>query len=254
MYTESLVSIIMPLYNCERFVLSSIESVLKQTYKNWELIIVDDCSTDNSFTIVEEYIKDESRIILCQMGKNSGAAATRNYAIEMAAGQYIGFLDSDDLWSADKLEQQIAFMQENRSLLCFTGYQWMNEEGKVLKSTIQVPEHVEYKQLLKQNIIGCLTVMYDSSKIGKFYFDTSLDKHEDYQYWLEILKTVHHADGLDQSLAYYCIRENSLSSNKFVAASYVWKILRKYQKIPFGKAVYYFSIYVARSVIKYNSK
>lgn len=249
-----LISIIMPLYNCETFVLSSIESVLKQTYKNWELIIVDDMSTDNSFAIAEDYIKDEPRINLYQMSENSGAAATRNYAIDLAVGDYIAFLDSDDLWVPNKLEEQVSFMQSNKLSLSFTGYEWIDEAGEQLKDIICVPKYVTYKQLLKQNIIGCLTAMYDSSKLGKFYFDTSLDKHEDYQYWLEILKVIPSAHGLDMTLAYYRIRENSLSSNKLIAASYVWKILREYQKIPFFNALYYFGIYMVRSVIKYYSK
>lgn len=248
------VSIIMPLYNCKDFVEDSIRSVIQQTYQDWELIIVDDRSSDRSVAVVEKCMKDESRIKLCQLEKNSGAAAARNHAIALAQGKYIAFLDSDDLWSPNKLEQQIAFMRENKSLLSFTAYQWISETGEIRKNAIQVPEYVVYKQLLQQNIIGCLTAIYDSSKIGKFYFDTSLDKHEDYQYWLEILKTIPHADGLNIPLAYYRIRQNSLSSNKLAAASYVWKILREYQEIPLPKAMYYFSTYIVKSFIKYYSK
>lgn len=254
MSKESLVSIIMPLYNCEDFVKDSIKSILEQTYQNWELIIVDDVSIDNSYAVVEKYIRGEERIKLYKMTENSGAAATRNYAIELADGSFIAFLDSDDLWSPNKLESQILFMKNNGLVLSFSGYQWIDEKGQKLKEIIHVPQFVNYEQLLKKNIIGCLTAMYDSSKIGKFYFDISLKKHEDYQYWLEILKTIPHAGGLDIPLAYYRIRENSLSSNKLSAASYVWKILRKYQKIPFFKALYYFNIYILRSFIKYYSK
>ncbi len=248
------VSVVMPMYNCEAFVEESIRSVLQQTYQDWELIIVDDGSSDRSVAAAEKCIKDESRIKLYRLERNSGAAAARNHAIALAQGEYIAFLDSDDLWAPDKLEQQIAFMQRNSSLLSFTSYQWINETGKVRNSTVQVPEYVVYEQLLRQNIIGCLTAIYDSSKIGKFYFDTSLGKHEDYQYWLEILKVIPHADGLDIPLAYYRIRPDSLSSNKVTAARYVWKILREYQKIPLPRAMYYFSTYVAKNVIKYYSK
>lgn len=252
--TTSLVSIIMPMYNSEAFVASSVKLVLEQTYTNWELIIVDDCSSDKSFEAVQKFTEEEARIHLYKLKQNSGAAFARNYAIEKAQGEYIAFLDSDDEWFPDKLERQIAFMKEKKSVLSFTGYQFMSEEGELLDTTVSVPAKVTYGQLLKQNVIGCLTAMYHSGDIGKFYFDTTLVKHEDYQYWLEMLKKVSHADGLNQKLARYRIRQNSLSSNKIHAAVYVWKILRDYQKLPVFKAMYFFGFYVLKSMIKYYGK
>lgn len=249
-----LVSIIMPLYNCSEYVMLSVKSVVAQTYRDWELLIVDDKSADNSYQVVHKFAKKDPRIKLYQLPQNSGVAYARNFAIEHAQGQIIAFLDSDDLWLPNKLESQILFMQENHALLSFTGYKWIDERGKILKEMIHVPKSVNYTQLLQQNVIGCLTAMYDSSKIGKFYFDISLKKHEDFQYWLEILKKIPNAYGLDVPLSYYRVRNNSLSSNKVIAASYVWKILREYQKIPFLKALYYFNIYIVRSIIKYYGK
>lgn len=249
---ERLVSIIMPLYNCKEFVLDSIKSVIKQSYLNWELIIVDDRSTDGSYAIVEKFIILDSRIQLHQLEANSGAAVARNYAISYAKGQFIAFLDSDDLWESDKLKKQVLFMKQQNSVLSFTAYQWVNEESKTLENTTHVPKSVTYEMLLKKNVIGCLTAMYDSSKIGNFYFDISLDKHEDYHYWLEILKIIPYAEGLDIPLAYYRTRHNSLSSNKISAARYVWKILRKYQKLSLYKAIYYFGWYTYKSILKYK--
>lgn len=249
---KPLVSIVMPLYNCETFVLDALKSVVQQSCPNWELIIVDDRSTDNSYDVVKKFVAGEPRIKLHQLPSNSGAAAARNYAIELAQGRYIAFLDSDDLWLSSKLEEQVAFMKKKNVPLSFTGYQWIDEIGHIVKTEIHVPQSVTYEKLLKQNVIGCLTAMYDSSKIGKFYFDISLAKHEDYQYWLEILKTISYAEGLDISLAYYRIRQNSLSRNKISAATYVWKILRKYQKLSLCKAIYYFGWYTYKSILKYK--
>lgn len=252
MSSTPLVSIIMPLYNCKNFVVDSIKSVLFQTYEHWELIIVDDMSTDNSYDVAKAFVDDELRIQLHQLQSNSGAAAARNHAIELAKGEFIAFLDSDDLWVENKLEEQVAFMKQQNASLSFTGYQWINETGHVLKNIIHVPKFVTYETLLKQNVIGCLTAMYDSSKIGKFYFDVSLEKHEDYEYWLEMLKITPKAEGLNIPLAYYRIRQNSLSGNKISAATYVWKILRKYQKIRLHKAIYYFGWYTYKSILKYK--
>lgn len=251
---DSLVSIIMPLYNCENFVLDSIKSVIGQTYQNWELIIVEDQSTDNSYTLVSDFIADRPRIQLHQLSVNSGVAAARNYAVELAQGSYIAFLDSDDLWLPDKLEKQLQFMNTNHSSLSFTAYQRIDETGEISPHVVHVPSSITYNGLLKETVIACLSAMYDASRIGKFYFETSLKKHEDYQYWLEILKTIDKADGLDYPLAYYRTRNNSLSSNKISAASYVWKIQREYQSIPLLKAAYYFTSYALHSTIKHLTK
>ena len=248
---EPFISIIMPLYNCEKFITESINSVISQTYKNWELIIVDDKSTDDSYAIVKKLSLNEPRIKLHQMQTNSGVAKVRNHALSLAAGEYIAFLDSDDVWLSDKLDKQLHFMMDKELAFSFTAFSPINEDNTETKRVNHVPQKLTYKDLLKRTAIGCLTVMYDVSKVGKCYFDTSLAKHEDYQCWLEILKGIPYAGGLDESLAYYRVRESSLSSNKIVAASYVWKIIYKYQKIPFYKALYYFSHYAIKAFTKH---
>ena len=236
------------------FIKQTILSVLSQTHLNWEMLIVDDCSTDNSVAVIQKFCQLDKRIKLFILNQNSGPAIARNKAILEAKGKYIAFLDSDDLWSEKKLEKQLTFMTTSNSLLSFTSYQRINEVDSISPSIIHVPSQITYNGLLKQTVIACLSVMYDTSKIGKFYFDTSLQKHEDYQYWLEILKTIKQADGLDQSLAYYRTRNNSLSSNKLSAASYVWKIQKDYQHIPFHKRVFYFTSYAYYSTIKHLFK
>ena len=251
---DELVSIIMPLYNVQEFVKESIESVISQSYGNWELIIVDDCSKDNSYDIAKQYSLQDNRIKLYQMNKNSGVAETRNFAISVARGRYLAFLDSDDLWDSDKLKVQITFMQANNLAFSFTAFTPINKSNSILYKVNEVPLKFSYKDLLLQTAIGCLTVVYDTKQIGKCYFDTSLGKHEDYQCWLEILKKISYAGGLNTPLAYYRIRENSLSSNKIVAASYVWKIIYKYQRIPFFKALYYFSSYALNALKKYRGR
>ena len=254
MQNNQLISIIMPLYNLEDFVKESINSVISQTYKNWELILVDDKSTDTSYAIAKKLSENEPRIKLHQMEINSGVAKVRNYAISLSKGDYLAFLDSDDLWEKEKLQKQLQFMQKDNLAFSFTAFSPINEDHTEVRKVNHVPKQLTYNALLKRTAIGCLTVMYDVSKVGKCYFDTTLAKHEDYQCWLEILKDIPYAGGLDMPLAYYRVRESSLSSNKIVASSYVWKIIYKYQKIPFYKAIYYFSHYAVKAVLKHSDR
>jgi glycosyltransferase involved in cell wall biosynthesis len=244
----------MPLYNCEQFVEASINSVISQSYGDWELIVIDDCSTDNSFQKAKALADSDKRIKLYKMPKNSGVAKVRNRAIEEARGRYLAFLDADDLWHEDKLKLQLAFMKEQRVAFSFTAFDVIDESGENFFGVNEVPLRFGYEDLLKRTAIGCLTVMYDTFEIDKCYFDTTLGKHEDYQCWLEILKKIPYAGGLNEPLAYYRVRNSSLSSNKLIAASYVWKIIYRYQKIPFFKAVYYFSHYAFRAILKYRKR
>lgn len=244
----------MPLYNCRAFVRDSIRSVIGQSYRDWELIIVDDCSADGSYEAAKAFGEREPRIRVHRLETNSGAAAARNYAIALAEGRYIAFLDSDDLWVPEKLERQLEFMQRRRSALSYTAYHRIDEAGTLRLPVVHVPETITYRGLLKRTVIACLTAMYDTEKLGKRYFDISLKKHEDYQYWLEILKRTRSAEGLDRPLAYYRVRTDSLSSNKAEAALYVWKVQREYQKIPFFQAVLNFISYAFYSVLKRLAK
>lgn len=161
-----LVSVIMPAYNTADFIAQSINSVLAQRFTNWELIVVDDCSTDNTVQVVQQF--NDARVRLVQNQHNLGGAGSRNKAIEVARGRYLAFLDADDLWADTKLEQQLAFMQQHKIGFSFTGYATITEQGEVM-DTLAVPAKVSFKQLLKHNYIGCLTAMYDTAPFGKIY-------------------------------------------------------------------------------------
>ncbi len=246
-----LVSVITPLYNCEPYAAETIASVLKQSYEEWEMIIVDDCSTDRSAEVVENIAAKEPRIRLLRLERNMGPAVARNRAIREARGRYIAFLDGDDIWSEKKLERQIAFMEERDVALSYTGYYRIDEISGETIDRIEVPETVDYKELLKQNIIGCLTAVYDTEKLGRVYMP-EIRKRQDFGLWLAILKRIPYACGLNEPLAYYRIRSASVSSNKILSSAYNWKLYREVEKLPWYKAVYYFGWYTYRSLRKYR--
>ena len=215
------------------------------------MIIVDDISLDSSNEIIEEFIKKDSRIKLIKLEKNSGPAVARNKAIEEAKGRYIALLDSDDLWHPEKLSKQITFMQENEIALSYTRYYSVEEESGEIIDQTNIPEKVDYNELLKQNIIGCLTAVYDTKKLGKVYMP-EIQKRQDFALWLDILKRVPYAHGIEEPLAYYRVRKTSVSSNKLLASTYNWKLYREIEKLPWYKAIYYFGWYTYRSVLKYK--
>ncbi|MFB2726381.1 glycosyltransferase family 2 protein [Shewanella mangrovisoli] len=217
------ISIVMPAYNVAGFIATSIESVLSQSFSNWELLIVNDCSTDNTVRDIEPYLAD-CRIKLINNNKNLGGAGSRNVAIEAAQGRYLAFLDSDDLWAKDKLEKQLQFMQQNNVGFSFTGYSTMTEAG-ILMDRIEVPKCVSFSKLLKHNYIGCLTAIYDTQPFGKIYMPL-VRKRQDFALWLELLKRFDHAYGLNENLGFYRIRVESLSTSKKDAFKYYWRVLR----------------------------
>jgi len=223
------ISIITPSYGSEKFISQTIESVIAQIYQNWEMIIVDDVSPDNSNEIIESYMKKDSRIKLIKLEKNSGPAVARNRAIKEAQGRYIAFLDADDLWMPEKLEKQIDFMQKNNLSFTYSAYKLVDEEDNK-KGTFIPPENISYKSILKTNPIGCLTAIYDTQKLGKIYMPNIL-KRQDYGLWLKILKEIRQTKGILEPLAIYRLRKNSVSSNKLKAAQYQWKIYREVEKL-----------------------
>lgn len=243
-----LVSIITPLYNCSDYLEQTIQSVLSQTYQDWEMIMVDDCSTDNSLEIAQKYAAQDSRIKVFQLEKNSGAAVARNTAIEATAGRFIAFLDSDDKWLPHKLETQIQFMEDNDVAFSYAAYEKINEEGKVF-GLMGVPEKVNYKQLLKTCVIGCLTAVYDVNKLGKVYMPTST-KREDFATWLNILKQIDFAHGLTVPLAQYRVYANQTSGKKASMAKENWQLYRDLEKLNFFQASYYFGHYAVRGVLR----
>lgn len=249
MMKKSLVSIITPAYNAEKYITQTIESVLKQTYTNWEMIIIDDCSKDFTYNQILEYSLRDKRIKSYKNDKNSGVSFTRNRAIDIANGKYIAFLDADDLWDESKLEKQIKFMETNDVLLSYTGYRKINEDGS-LRGDIEVPLKLDYNELLKNCLIGFLTAIYNQEVIGKQYFKNI--KSEDYIFWLEMIKKIEIAYGLEESLASYRVLENSRSSNKLDIIRHHWTIYYKIEKLGFIKSLKYYLIYINRGIKRYK--
>lgn len=242
------VSIITPLYNCSDFLEQTIQSVISQTYQNWEMIMVDDCSHDNSLAIAKHYAEKDERIKVIKLKKNSGAAIARNAAIAMSKGRFIAFLDSDDLWQPKKLELQISFMLDNNINFSYTAYEKINENGETFE-LIGVPEKVNYRQLLKTCVIGCLTVIYDTYKVGKVYMPNNT-KREDFATWLNILKEVDYAYGLTQPLARYRVYSNQTSSKKVSMAKENWRLYRDLEKLNLLQTIYHFSHYAVRGFLR----
>ncbi len=225
---EELVSIVMPSYNCEKFIAESIESVQKQTYSNWELLIVDDCSKDKTVEIAQAYADSDNRIKILKNRQNSGAAISRNYALREAKGRWIAFLDSDDLWVPAKLEQQVKFMNENNYHFSFTSYTQIDEDGNDLRVRMTGPKSVGRVKMHMFNFFGCLTVMYDAKLTGVIQI-ANLKKRNDYAIWLKVSKFAK-AYFLNEDLAIYRIRKgNSLSDrNKGMSQwlEYHYKLFR----------------------------
>lgn len=244
----NLVSIITPSYNSAKFIGKTIDSVISQTYKNWEMIIIDDCSTDSSAEFIKTYEEKDSRIKLVQLKENSGAAVARNIGIQLAQGRFIAFLDSDDSWLPEKLEKQLKFMLINNYYFTYTSYFKINENNEIL-GTMYIPSKVNYSQLLKTCVIGCLTVIYDAEKIGKQEFPL-IRKRQDFALWLKILKKVDYAYGLQENLANYTIRSDSISANKLNAAKYNWFLYRNIEKLSLFVSFYYFLHYVIKGIIR----
>ncbi len=210
---EGKVSIIMPSYNTGQFIEETIESILSQSYSNWELIIVDDCSTDDTDLVINKFLDDE-RIIYLKNDHNSGAAVSRNRALSMAKGKWIAFLDSDDLWLPEKLEKQIAFMENNDCLFSYTNYIEIDESSKSLNKYVTGPNKISKRNMYNYCWIGCLTVMYDANAIGLIQIP-DIKKHNDYAMWL---KVSHKADCLllDEVLAKYRKRSGSISNQSYM--------------------------------------
>ena len=248
-----LVSIITPMYNSEKFIDSTIQSVQSQTYQNWEMIIVDDASTDRSIEIVKKIMSNEPRLQLKQLVDNLGPAHTRNNGIKLAKGRFLAFLDSDDLWHKDKLEKQIKFMQKNEYAFTFTGYEKIDEKGKKIGNILPFKDQVTYHDLLKSNHIGCLTAMIDLKILGYKMYMPDIKKRQDQGLWLEILKEIDKAYCLYEILGQYRIREGSISVNKIDNLKYQWKLYRNIEKINIVKSFYYMTFYAFYGMKKYSN-
>lgn len=243
-----IVSIITPAYNAAGLIAETIDSVLQQTYQNWEMIIVDDCSIDDTIFIVKGYQERDSRIRLIELKDNTGVAHARNVGIESSCGRYLAFLDSDDIWLENKLEEQLYFMKSNKIAFSFTQYRQFNNEIAECKKIIDIPEVVNYKMLLRGNVIGCLTVMLDKEMIPTFKMIR--ERHEDYIAWLEILKQGYQAYGIRKDLARYRISSASISANKKKSVFWTWNVYYKVEKLSFFESMYYLVYYLLNAVKK----
>lgn len=242
---DMLISIITPVYNSEKYIGETIKSVLSQTYNNWEMLIADDCSKDNTAEVVKEYL--DSRIKYFKLEKNSGAAVARNKALEIAKGKYIAFLDADDMWKPNKLDKQLKFMEDNKVGFSFTGYEILREgENKVIK----VPQRLNYSQFMKNTIIGTLTVMINTDIVGEVRL-VNVKKDHDSMTWARILREGHIAYGLNESLAYYRKVEGSISNDKFNAVKNHWNNCRQIEKLSVPRCLYYFFFYGINALKKH---
>ncbi|MBK5442704.1 glycosyltransferase family 2 protein [Peribacillus sp. TH24] len=247
---ENLVSIIMPAYNCEKFIKDAINSVIKQTYQSWELIVIDDGSRDNSVGIVKELLNNDDRIRLYINEKNQGVSATRNRAISLAAGDWIAFLDSDDMWERTKLEKQVTFAKKNNAEFLFTGSSYINEDGNYYQGIFDVPKKVTYKKLRTHNVISCSSVLIKKRFFGSIKMEKD-DMHEDYAVWLRILRTGVCAYGVNEPLLIYRISRTSKSGNKIKTIKMTYKVFRFIGINPFGSA-YFMLKHIMGSLKKYR--
>jgi len=259
---DQLVSVIMPAKDTGKYIAAAIESVIAQDYPWWELLVVDDQSRDGTAEIVKGYAAGDSRIryLPLSAGGPTGASAARNHATRKSRGRYIAFLDSDDIWYPNKLSIQLGALKSHKAALCYSGYKKMSEDGTVGKRAVQVPASTCYKELLKSNVIGCLTAIYDTTAAGKALLpevtSKSLHYFEDYAMWLRIARGLNDRRkmfvGIQEPLAIYRLRSGSISYRKWRAARYTWRVYRHIERLPLHAAIYYFCHYAVQGLRKYS--
>lgn len=244
-WSDGLVSVITPAFNCERFIGDAIESVLAQTHTDWEMIIVDDCSTDRTMAVVKRF--EDPRVRYYRMEKNVGAAEARNYALGQAKGRYVAFLDADDLWKPTKLRVQLDFMKKSNIGFCFTAYE-MARGGK--SKVIEVPRTLTYAQFMKNTIIGTSTVVIDRHFTGDVRL-VNVRKDHDSMTWAKMLREGITAYGLNENLATYRKVRGSISNDKLSAAKTHWRNCREVEGLSFWRCLYYFTFYAANALKKH---
>lgn len=253
---NEMVSIIVPVYCAAPYLIQTMEMVRKQTYKNWELILVDDCSPDNSASIIEQEIEKErngenpERIRLLCKEQNEGAARARNTGIDAAQGRYIAFLDADDIWMPDKLEKELAFLQDKQAAFVFTAYEFGDENAQGTGKIVQVPEKLNYRQALSRTVIFTSTVLFDTEKIDKELLHMPVVASEDTATWWKILRTGYTAYGLNEVLSVYRRPAKSLSSNKLVAMQRIWNLYRREEKLSLPVSACCFFFWAVRATLR----
>lgn len=247
---EELCSVIMPAYNCEKYIAEAIESVLNQNYTNWELIIINDCSTDNTEQIIKSYQQKDRRIKLINLTQNRGVANARNIGIRNAEGKYIAFLDADDIWQKEKLYKQIQLLESINADITYTAYMMIDDTGKKIKER-RIKETQYLKDLLKENSIIFSSVVCKKGSIANKKFKSEW-YHEDYVFLLDLAKASKKFRGLNENLMQYRVHQSGRSFNKQIAAKYRWKIYRKYLNMSFLQSLYYFVVYAWNGIRKYK--
>lgn len=251
MKNQPLVSIVTPVYNAERFLKDTIASVQAQTHENWEWLLADDCSSDKSIEIIKKAQTKDKRIKLIKNKKNSGAALSRNAGTKQAKGQYLAFLDADDLWHKDKLKTQVSFMQKNNHAFTYTDYEFADENGDSTGKHVKVPTSITHAQSLKNHIIWTSTVMIDLLQVPKPVASMpDVRRGQDAATWWQILRHVDVAYGINEVLSYYRRTNDSLSANKLKAMKRTWYLFTKVEKLSIAKSVYYFGWYGFNAVRK----
>ena len=247
---SDLVSIIVPVYNVKAYIAATIESVTAQTYTNWELILIEDGSTDGTKEFLEQYLKEhaDDRIQYHVLPEKVGAAAARNYGVDVCRGRFVTYLDSDDMWRPEKLAHQVAFMKEQDAAFCYTGYEFALASGEGTGKVVEVPEKLTYKEALKNTTIFTSTVMFDSEKLSKEQLHMPLVKSEDTALWWRILRDGRTAYGLQENLVLYRRIGNSLSANKLEAIRRIWNLYRKEEKLSIPYSAYNFCFWAWRAV------
>lgn len=245
---EDLISIVVPVYNAEKYIVEAIQTVKEQTYQNWEMILVDDGSTDQSRELIKQNLCDHMTLIALK--KHAGTAVARNEGIKQAKGRYLSFLDADDLWDKEKQKKQLDFMKKNGYAFTYTAFQYIDENHKTRSKKIAVPEKLEYKEALKDTRILSIAVLLDLKQIPKETCMMINVMHEDVATWWKIMKRGYPAYGLNEVLVYYRRYPNSKTFSKLKSAKHRWEVYRKVEKLSILKSAYYFFYYVLYGIKK----
>jgi len=249
--SQKLCTVIIPVYNCAETIAEAVKSALNQTYRKLELLIVNDCSTDQTLDIVQKLSSNDNRIHIINNKSNMGVANARNQALKLAKGDYIAFLDGDDVWETSKVERQIFTIENSKCDFCYTSYSYINKNGVKIGKPKIVPNSCAYSDILKENFICCSSVLMHGYLKKYEMMDEFF--HEDFVYWLGLLKNGYTASGCTTPLVKYRVWQNGRSNNKIRAAKNRWAIYRKYCNIDFLSAIYFFCIYAFRGIVKYSN-
>lgn len=249
---NDLVSIITPTFNSAKYISETILSVQKQTHQNWEMILIDDCSSDNTIDLIKDFIAKDHRIKLYQLDLNSGPAVARNKGIENGNGKYMTFLDADDIWFEDFIENSIKTIQKTGIHFVFSSYKRSDETLNFIYSDFIVPQKVTYSDILKSNSISCVTAFLDIEILGKKAMPL-IRKRQDMGLWLKYLKEIPFAYGIQEPKAIYRIRKNSLSRKKSDLLKYQWQFYREVENLTVFQATYYMLHWMYRGFMKYRN-